>query len=141
LRRRGSRPRVDGTASTGNSGACGIPKCTASHRTCVIELGDCEAAGADEEDGAVAKDNGEPDNLECLHCKPERIEAKHAQVRRQSALQERPGVTLPNGLIITGELSPQNLELMKMHTGQDVKLYEFASARFTAAGRRHGLDW
>jgi hypothetical protein len=79
--------------------------------------------------------------LECLHCKPERIEAKHAQVRRQSALQERPGVTLPNGLIITGELSPQNLELMKMHTGQDVKLYEFASARFTAAGRRHGLDW
>jgi hypothetical protein len=38
-------------------------------------------------------------------------------------------------------LSPQNLELMKMHNGQDVKLYEFASARFTAAGRRHGLDW
>lgn len=80
---------------------CGKPGC---RRTCVIELGNCEAAGADEdEDGAAAKDDDEPDYLECLQCKTGRIEAKHAEVLRLRALQDKPGVTLPNGIIITAD--------------------------------------
>lgn len=79
---------------------CGNPHCASGHRTSVIELGQCGAADGDDAEAAAADDDA-PDYLECLHCKTQRIEEKNTELRRLRALEDTPGVTLPNGLIIT----------------------------------------
>ena len=81
---------------------CGNPECKANHRTCVIELGDCEVADTDVNDTVTdIKDDDEPKYLECIECKTDRIDKKNAKIRHEHALQEIPGVIMPNGLIIS----------------------------------------